>query len=374
LSDKRTLHFNGQPVVARCGTTLAEAALSRGVVIPVDCSSGQCETCRVRVAAGLVDDAGTASGDTVLACQATVRDDAEITFDVLPVARRTRASITAIRPLAHDILEVVARTDEPLPYRPGQYVKVRFPGCPVRDYSPAAAPEGSDPESTLAFHIRLYDRGAVSAALRSRVAVGQRIAVEGSYGNAYHRPGAGRLVLVGTNTGWAPLSAIARAAAAAEPARPMRVVVGARDPRHLYMRAELARLEALGADVTLVCSGGAGDGSGVRQGRPTAFIGSLAPDDVVYAAGAPEMVESVRILASAAGAPCYVDPFTVGTGGPSLFGRIRMALETGDEARLRPGRAAPAALPEPGYAGGPARAGGEAPRRGGVLTRWFARS
>jgi 3-phenylpropionate/trans-cinnamate dioxygenase ferredoxin reductase subunit len=206
------------------------------------------------------------------------------------------------------------------------------------------------------------------------VKAGQRIAVEGSFGNAYHRPGPGRLVLVGTNTGWAPLFAIARAAASAEPERPMRVVVGARDPRHLYMRSDLAWLEGLGAQVTLACSGGADEASGIRAGRPTAFIGTLEAGDVVYAAGAPEMVESVRILAAAAGAPCYVDPFTVGTGGPSLFGRIRMALETGDETRLRPGRPAAALAPEPALPGPPARPGGLAPRRSGVLTRWFARS
>jgi 3-phenylpropionate/trans-cinnamate dioxygenase ferredoxin reductase subunit len=36
---------------------------------------------------------------------------------------------------------------------------------------------------------------------------------------------------------------------------------------------------------------------------------NLSPNDVVYAAGAPAMTDSVARIAKAAGARCYTDPF-----------------------------------------------------------------
>jgi hypothetical protein len=47
----------------------------------------------------------------------------------------------------------------------------------------------------------------------------------------------------------------------------------------------------------------------VRSGRPTDHMPKLAPDDVVYAAGAPDMTDAVARVAKAAGARCYTDPF-----------------------------------------------------------------
>ena len=66
------LVINGKTVKANRGETLVDAGLSGWVAIPHDCNSGQCETCRVTVVSGRVDDRGTAEKGTVLACQAKV--------------------------------------------------------------------------------------------------------------------------------------------------------------------------------------------------------------------------------------------------------------------------------------------------------------
>ena len=72
MSSACSVIINGHTVSAKLGETLVDAALGGWMIIPHDCRSGQCETCRVTVLAGKVDANGTAVGRTVLACQATV--------------------------------------------------------------------------------------------------------------------------------------------------------------------------------------------------------------------------------------------------------------------------------------------------------------
>src|SRR5881397_2403082 len=97
------LVINGQSVKAHIGETLVDAALGGWVVVPHDCTSGQCETCRVTVVRGDVDDQGTADGRTVLACQATVVGDAEIAFEQIPTTVKRGGTVSEIARLAPDV-------------------------------------------------------------------------------------------------------------------------------------------------------------------------------------------------------------------------------------------------------------------------------
>src|SRR5882672_10420903 len=101
------LVINGKTVKANYGETLIDAGLSGWVAIPHDCCSGQCDTCRVTVVNGRVDDRGTAEKDTVLACQAKVVANAEITFDHVPEIAKRSGVVTGIATLAPDIMEVI---------------------------------------------------------------------------------------------------------------------------------------------------------------------------------------------------------------------------------------------------------------------------
>jgi 3-phenylpropionate/trans-cinnamate dioxygenase ferredoxin reductase subunit len=374
MTRSHTLVVNGTPVVAKSGMTVTDAALRGGIAIPTDCASGQCETCRVRVIAGSVEDAGTGDGCSVLACQARISGDAEIQFDDIPRPSRIRGSVSSIKPLTQDILEVRVDLDEPLAWFPGQYVKLAFRGYPSRDYSPTdPVLEPVDP-SRLVFHIKVFQNGVVSSSLWHAIRPGHRLIVEGPFGSAFYRPGPTRLVLVGTSTGWAPLWAIARAARLNEPDRPMAVVVGARRLQNLYMRDALTWLRETGVrDLVLSCSEiTTSKGPDVRTGRTTDFLGTITSADTIYAAGAPGMVQAVTRMAAAAGAQCYADPFTMSTTGRSFLGRLREVFETSDPDRLRPspGRVSQAAR----SASGPERlrASRETGRSRG-LTAGFAR-
>lgn len=338
MTSSCTLTVNGKRIKGRAGMNLVEAALRGGIVIPTDCASGQCETCRVRVVGGGVESDRLDVLQTVLACQARLSGDAEVRFDEVPLPHRRRGRVTSIASLAPDIVEVRIDLDGPLARLPGQYVKVAFQGFPSRDYSPTEPCPGPAEPSQLVFHIRVYQNGAVSSALKGKIRVGHRVVVEGPFGGAYYRQGPTRLVLVGSGTGWAPLWAIARAARVNEPDRPMRIVVGARRPHSLYMGDALGWLRGTGvSDMVLYCSGaGAGEMPAARRGRPTDFLDPITAGDTVYVAGAPAMVEAVKLMAAAAGAHCYADPFTMNSAGQGFLGRLRQALETSDPDRIRP--------------------------------------
>ena len=49
MSKRRHLVFNGRRVEATLGESLIDAALGGSLLIPHDCRSGQCQSCRVTV-------------------------------------------------------------------------------------------------------------------------------------------------------------------------------------------------------------------------------------------------------------------------------------------------------------------------------------
>ena len=62
-------------------------------------------------------------------------------------------------------------------------------------------------------------------------------------------------------------------------------------------------------NVVAVCSSPQNLSSAVKLGRPTDYLPHLVPSDVLYACGAPGMVDSIKSIAARIGAVCYADPF-----------------------------------------------------------------
>ncbi|AMJ61431.1 2Fe-2S iron-sulfur cluster-binding protein [Bosea sp. PAMC 26642] len=308
MATPASLVVNGKPIRVAHGDVLLEAVMGAGISIPHDCSTGQCETCRVRVYDGEIDARGTQRGDTVLACQARISGNAVIEFDAVPEPIKLSGRVTAILPLSSDILEVTLSLARDFAYLPGQYVKCTFAGYPARDYSPTLRNDGTGERNELILQIRRLDDGVVSADLGGSIAVGHKISIHGPFGSAFHRPGNGRIILISTGTGWAPIWAIARASRYREPAREMVVIAGARDPRNLYMTDALAWLAGTGVGHVVATATGA-TLEGVMVGRPTDHLPALRADDTVHVAGSPEMVAAVQMLCEAAGATCHADAF-----------------------------------------------------------------
>ena len=93
----------------------------------------------------------------------------------------------------------------------------------------------------------------------------------------------------------------------------------------------------------------------MKLGRPTEFLPRLLPTDVLYACGAPGMVDSIKSIAAHIGAVCYADPFlptTDNTVEESVLTRAMGWLAVPSSLQMRPARSR--SPPQPA---GPADAG-----------------
>jgi len=92
------------------------------------------------------------------------------------------------------------------------------------------------------------------------------------------------------------------------------LVVGARSIESLYMIPALWRLaDCPNATIIPVTDIPQAATPAIRSGTPIDHLPALYPYDIVYAAGAPNLVEAVKEVAQASGALWYADPFVSNT-------------------------------------------------------------
>lgn len=322
------LTIRDRKVVAKIGTPLMDAIRSAGLAMPQDCGSGACEACRVRIPSGDVDDQGSRCGSSVLACKARVEGDAVIALDPMPLEMKTSGVIRAVRLLAPDIAELEVEVFKPVPYLPGQSVRLSTPGLPERSLCPTLSLEGLRALECLVFHIRIHEGGGFSAALGKTLAPGRKVSIKGPYGAGFLRAGQGRIVLVSSGVGFAPIWSIAVAARLGQPHRPVMLIASAHDPRHLYMRPALEWLAKHGVEQLVLASSGACPMPPARHARAVDCLPALSAGDAVYVAGYPDMVRAVQMKAAAMGAEVYATPF----------------LAAQEPARITAGKPAPGSL------------------------------
>jgi NAD(P)H-flavin reductase/ferredoxin len=311
MAGSHQITINGHSFLARRGELLLDAALSNGIDLPYDCRAGHCGTCCVRLVSGEVRGGEGSEPGIVHACQCRIVGDAVIEKDQPSGVRTVEGVLTSLRPLSPEVMEVGIRTNHALPYHAGQYAQVRFSGYPSRPFSITHPLRGNPNSRSVWFHVRRMKDGRVTSSLGKHIRPGHRVKLTGPYGSAHFRPNLdSRLILVATNTGFAPIWSIAVAALRENPERTMMIIAGGRTIESLYMVPALVRLARFpNVLVVPVCSAPQTLSKAVKPGRPTDYLPRLLPTDVLYACGAPGMVDSIKSIAAHFGAVCYADPF-----------------------------------------------------------------
>jgi len=311
MARSHEITVNGQSFPAGRGEVLLDAALNNGVDLPYDCRAGHCGTCCVRLVSGEVQGGEGSEPGIVHACQCRIVGDAVLEKAQPSGVRTVEGVVSSLRPLSRDVMEVSIRTSRALPYHAGQYAQLRFNGYPSRPFSITHPLRGHANSRSVCFHIRRMKDGRVTSALGRRIKPGHRVELTGPYGSAHFRPNLdSRLILIGTNTGFAPIWSIAIAALRENPERTITIIAGGRGIESLYMVPALVQLARFPNVVVVpVCSGQQTVSRAVKPGRPTDYLPDLLPTDVLYACGAPAMVDSIKEIAARAGAVCYADPF-----------------------------------------------------------------
>ena len=311
MARRHHITINGNRIWARRGELLLEAALKNGIDLPYDCRAGHCGTCCVRLVSGVVRGGEGSEPGIVHACQCRIVADAVIEKDQASGVRTVEGVLSSLRPLSPEVMEVGIRAWRALPHHAGQYAQVRFSGYPSRPFSITHPLRGNPNGRSVCFHVRRMNNGRVTASLGRLIRPGHRVTLTGPYGSAHFRANLnGRLILVATNTGFAPIWSIAIAALRESPERKIMIIAGGRSIESLYMGPALAQLAHFpNVLVVPVCSTAQTSTTAVKLGRPTDYLPRLLPTDVLYACGAPGMVDSVKSIAAHFGAVCYADPF-----------------------------------------------------------------
>lgn len=314
LAIHHQITIDGHSFLAFRGQLLLDAALSNGIELPYDCRAGHCGTCCVRLVSGEVQGGEGSEPGIVHACQCRIAGNADIATEQPSEVRSVDGVLSSLRRLSSDVIEVEITMDQALPYLAGQYAQVRFSGYPSRPFSithPLRALHRNPNGRSVWFHVRRMREGRVSPSLGKRIRPGHRVTLTGPYGSAHFRPNlVSTLILVATHTGFAPIWSIAVAALRENPERDMMIIAGGRTLESLYMWPALARLATFpNVHVVPVCSTPQTLINAVQRGRPTDYLPPLLPSDVLYACGAPGMVDAIKEISTRIGAVCYADPF-----------------------------------------------------------------
>jgi 3-phenylpropionate/trans-cinnamate dioxygenase ferredoxin reductase subunit len=311
MSKSHTIMLGKQRFHARSGEVLLDAALSNGVDFPHDCRSGRCGTCLTRVKAGITVGGEAHQTGMVHACRALVLSDLAIEVEETPAVERIDGRLLHVDPVGEGVVELVIRPAREIAILPGQYCRFRFRGFPDRTFSPTVAMTEVAADRNIHLHVKRVHDGRVTPRLGEEIAAGHAVRIEGPFGHAHLRPGlSNRLVLVGGGTGFAPIWAIAAAALRENPHRQIVIVASTRRLTQFYMAPalEVASRHA-GATIIAAIEELAERYHCLVPGRPIDHLPPLTGDDIVYAAGAPAMVDAVATVVRDAGSTFYSDPF-----------------------------------------------------------------
>ncbi|ORV51577.1 2-polyprenylphenol hydroxylase [Mycolicibacter engbaekii] len=106
--------------------------------------------------------------------------------------------------VSRDIAVIRLQLDQPMPYHPGQYVKVEVPQCP-RSWRYLSPSIPADETGAIEFHVRAVPAGLVSTAIVNETRPGDRWRLSSPLGGMHVDRGDGDVLMVAGSTGLAPL-------------------------------------------------------------------------------------------------------------------------------------------------------------------------
>ncbi len=215
---------DNDPVVVPGGETVLSVLRERKIFVPSACGGrGSCGLCKVTVRSGggpvlptevphLSED--ELAGGVRLACQLKVRDDlaVEIPPWMLEV-EEFAVRVEAIEELTYDIrrLRLAFEPGTRFAFRAGQYIQIETPiydglGEPVyRAYSISSPPSRTD---AIELIIRKVPRGICTTYVHELLLVGDRLTLNGPYGEFYLRETPAEAVFIGGGSGLAPFESM----------------------------------------------------------------------------------------------------------------------------------------------------------------------
>jgi CDP-4-dehydro-6-deoxyglucose reductase len=318
---------DGREFDAAEGTSLLDAALAAGIVLPYSCRTGRCSTCKAKVRSGstraILGESGLTPGESdegwILTCARTAVSDVVLEAEdlagvTLPVPKTQPCRISQLEHLAPDVLRVVLRFPPTADFAfiAGQYVDLIGPSGTRRSYSLANA---SFAEKTLELHVRAVEGGAMSQYWFGQAKINDLLRLYGPLGTFFLRDIAGAdLIFLATGTGIAPVKAMLESMVPLPgDQRPKSVTVlwGGRKMRDLYL--DVAGISG-GHTYIPVLSRPDETWSGAKGYVQDVLLTLNRPLEKarIYACGSDSMIRSAKAILTSRGLPSdrfYSDAF-----------------------------------------------------------------
>jgi CDP-4-dehydro-6-deoxyglucose reductase len=309
-----TIRNTGHQFQAQEGSTILQAALDAGLVLPYGCRDGACGSCKGKLIEGRID-YGRYSEKALtpeererghaLFCQAKPLSDVVIEAREVRKAgdiqvRKLPARVQRLERAADDAMIVYLKlpANERLMFLPGQYIDILLKDGTRRSFSMANAPHDDE---FVQLHVRHVPGGAFTGHVFATMKERDILRFEGPFGTFFLRDESDKpIVFVASGTGFAPIKAVIDAALKKGTKRPMTLYWGARRPKDLYLSAlpERWAVEHPGFKYVPVVSDALAED---RWNGRTGFVHRAVMEDLpdlsgvqVYACGVPIMVDSAR--------------------------------------------------------------------------------
>jgi NAD(P)H-flavin reductase/ferredoxin len=323
-----TLHPSERELLARPGETILEAGLRAGLPMPYECRNGGCGACKGTVLYGQIEqgayqksaltDDERALGKTLFCC-ATPLSDLELEY--VPGAathaavKTLEVLVAQMRHVAEDVMILQLNLPKRMAFHAGQYFNVVLEDGARRAFSFATAP---DEQEEIEMHVRLVPGGRFTTHVFTQMREGDRLRIEGPFGQFELRESERPLIFVAGATGFAPVKSLLEYAFKVGLKRKMTLYWGVRRRADLYM-AELpqqwAREHANFSFVPVLSEPQPSDQWEGRSGLVHEAILHDFPDLSgydIYTCGSVKMVETARPAFVAQGLhedACFADAF-----------------------------------------------------------------
>jgi Na+-transporting NADH:ubiquinone oxidoreductase subunit F len=306
-------------ILSEPGRPLLFALMAERVFIPSACGGrASCGQCRVRVLSGaggyaaeelpLIDEKDRQRG-IHLSCQVRIGPETRIEIPETSLrARQFTSRVISLRDLAPDMREVRLELTAPdsMPFKAGQYVQFLIPGTEqdaqplYRAYSIASPPSSS---GLLTLVFGRIPGGVCSTYVFERLQPGDRVTVNGPFGEFVLRDSARDVLLVAGGSGMAPLRGMLLDMAEKRLARAVTYYFAARTVRDLFYVDEMRALEKNMPHfrfVPVISNSRPADGWDGERGGIASALNRLLPAltrHEAYLCGSPGMIDaSIGVL------------------------------------------------------------------------------
>jgi CDP-4-dehydro-6-deoxyglucose reductase len=314
MAHQVTIRNTGHQFTAEDGTSVLQAALDAGLVLPYGCRDGACGSCKGKLIEGTIDygrysdkalSAEERAAGHALFCQARPQTDVVIEAREVRKAgdiqiRKLPARVNKIDRVTDDVAVLYLKlpATERFMFLPGQYLDILLKDGTRRSFSMGNAPHDDE---FVQLHVRHVPGGAFTGHVFGAMKERDIVRFEAPFGTFYLRDDSPKpMVFVASGTGFAPIKSIIDNAFKRGIDRPMTLYWGGRRPKDLYMSSLAEQWAAEHGNLEFIPVISDALPEDQWSGR-TGFVHRAVMQDFpdlsghqVYACGVPIMVDSAK--------------------------------------------------------------------------------